>query len=145
MSAVADCIPFYSDADLPFGPTDPPPESPLEVPIYVGCVEAGQRGVFGPISLELLMDQHRVELGPFILPARQAARLWRLLGLAVAALDASAGRPAAPVARPMPLPESGRGIAGWDLDLSPRGDWELARNLTGLAAAGCPWEGETLP
>lgn len=123
------------DTDLPFGPTEPPSESPLDGPIYIGCVEAGQRGVFGPISLELLMDQNRLELGPFVLPTRQAARLWRLLGLAVAVLDASACRAPAPMARPTPLPESGRGIAGWD----------LARNTTGLAAAGCPWEGETLP
>ena len=142
MSTVADCIPFYSDADLPFGPTDPAPESPLhavetalEGPIYVGCVEAGQRGVLGPISLELLLDRDRIELGPFVLPRRQAARLWRLLALAVAVLDPDAGQRSAPASRPAPLPESGRGITGWD----------LARNLTGLAAAGCPWEGETLP
>lgn len=143
MSAVAECIPFYaeSEADLPFGGAEAAEDAPglaaLDHPIYVGAVDVGQRGVFGPISLEVMLDRDRVELGPFVLPARQAARLVRLLGLAVAVLDAPALRPSAPVARPAPLPESGRGIAGWDLG--------LARNTTGLAAAGCPWEGETLP
>lgn len=141
MSAVAESIPFYTEADLPFGAAEATEDAPglaaLDRPIYVGAVDVGQRGVFGPISLEVMLDRDRVELGPFVLPARQAARLARLLRLAVAVLDAPALQPPAPVARPAPLPESGRGIAGWNLD--------LARNATGLAAAGCPWEGETLP
>lgn len=133
------------DADLPFGPDDPAlaalvrdaeaamdaaAAQSLTAPIYVGGVDAGQRGVFGPITLELLLDDQRVELGPFVLPKTQVARLWRLLGVALDVL----GEPR-PTSRPAPLPESGRGIVGWD----------LARNLTGLTAASHPWEGETRP
>lgn len=135
MSAVVDRIPCChpTDADLPFGPADPAPADPaadLDDPIYVGGVDIGQRGVFGPIHLELmLLDRGRIELGPYVLPKQQAQRLVRLLNLAIAVLGEHSPT------RPVPRPESGRGIAGWD----------LARNLTGLAAAGCPWEGETLP
>ncbi len=136
MSAIAECIPFYAetDVDMPFGGAEAaaaPGLAALDHPIYVGAVDVGQRGVFGPLSLEVMLDQDRVELGPFVLPVRQAARLARLLGLAVAVLDAPALQP------PAPLPESGRGIAGWDLG--------LARTTAELAAAGGPWEGETRP
>lgn len=139
MSIATDRIPFdlgigqperllnRDDHDLPFPPssagTGTAPPCPDDDPIYVGGVDAGQHGVFGPISLELLItDRDCIELGPFVLPRQQAHRLWRMLGVAVGLLDAT------------PAPESGRGIAGWD----------LARNTDGLAH-GVPWEGESLP
>lgn len=137
MSAIAENLRFlHPDAglDLPFGPAVPAPADPvaaLDEPIYIGAVDAGQRGAFGPITLELMLAEGRVELGPFVLPSRQATRLWHLLGVALGVLGE------APPRRPAPLPESGRGIAGWHAP--------LARNTTGLAAAGCPREGETLP
>lgn len=143
MSAVAEPMRLdaETEADLLFG-ADPPAadaldQEALKRPIYVGAVDAHQRGVFGPVSLEIMIEPGWIELGPFILPAREAKRLLRLLTVAVAATDPTVLRAPASVARPAPWPESGRGIAGWDLD--------LARNPTGLAAAGCPREGETLP
>lgn len=94
-------------------------------PDFIGCVIAEQRGVQGPISLEVLLAPGGagIEIGPFRLDRRETVALHRLLALTVALL-----------AQPAPAPESGRGIAGWD----------LPRNLDGRAVCP-PWEGETLP
>lgn len=107
------------DIDLP---TDPPPRrAPVEAldePIYLGVVRARLRHQHDPMDIEvrLPLDLTGVELGPLTLDADQARRLWRLLRVALGVL--------APIA-----------------DRAPA----LARNAAGLTAAGCPWEGETLP
>jgi hypothetical protein len=131
MTAVAARLSPPSDVDLPFGPDHPAlaalvrdAESAIAAavqarePTYIGCVDAGQRGAFGPISLEVMVDDAgRLLLGPFVLPDTQARRLRHLLDLALALLDA-----------PAPRPESGRGIAGWDLKLA-RGVTEIANGM----------------
>lgn len=124
----ATCIPYASDdRDLPFPPAESADLAALDAPIYVGGVEVHQRGVQGLIHLEVMLEADQIHMGPFMLSWREVRRLWRLLGVTVAVLNEA----------PTPVPESGRGIAGWNLD--------LARNASGLAAAGTPWEGETLP
>lgn len=150
MSAATPRVPF--DADLPSGTVVPMPTLPRrrapDAPPYVGSVTVGQRGVFGPIDLEMEVNAPQLFLGPYVMDVTAVAQLIRLLTVARALLLAPPPAPkptptrTSPPAtsrprRPPPLPESGRGITGFDLD--------LARNTFGVAAAGCPWEGETLP
>lgn len=105
-------------ADLANVDDSTPKPEPIEGPLFIGCVNAEQRGVNGIMSLEVMLDfsGQWIEIGPFRLHHREATALCMILKV-VGAI----GR--------RPLPESGRGITGWD----------LARHLA------CPWEGETLP
>jgi len=129
--------------DLPVEPASAPAvaNDPAADPLFIGCVDAHQRGVSGPITLEVLLDadERTLEIGPFRLDRREAVALFRLLLVARALL-------AHPERLP-PRPESGRGIAGWDLAARP-GDRPvtptMTRNPTGRADCP-PWEGETLP
>jgi len=83
-------------------------------PFYVGSIAAAQRGVQGSVGVELHLAANGewLDLGPFRLPARELRRLQRLLDIAGACIGARAAMPPPAAA---PTPESGRGIAGWDL------------------------------
>ncbi|MDG4595517.1 MAG: hypothetical protein P9F75_07455 [Candidatus Contendobacter sp.] len=77
-------------ADLPTDPPMPrraPPD--LNDPIHVGTVHGSQRGVHGPIALEVEIDLDRpgrVQVGPFTLTASEAARLGQMLTIAAGLL-----------------------------------------------------------
>lgn len=109
-------------ADLATIDDSTPKPEPVEGPLFIGCVNAEQRGVNGVMSLEVMLDfaGQWIEIGPFRLHHREAVTLCLILRI-VGAIGQR------------PLPESGRGITGWD----------LACNLTGQTQ--CPWEGESLP
>lgn len=84
-------------ADLP---TTAPrrPRANLSDPIHVGAIDAAQRGVVGPIALEVEIDLGRpsqVHLGPFVMAASEAARLGQLLTIA-AGLFGEVARPLNP-------------------------------------------------
>lgn len=131
----AEQLDAYGWQDVPAEPAPEPANDAADEPFFVGCVEAQQRGVIGPITLEVLLDAdgNGIEIGPFRIGRREAVVLFRLL-LVARGLLAHPERPLPRPERPLPRSESGRGIAGWD----------LARNPTGLASCP-PWEGETLP
>lgn len=87
-------------ADLPSpAPTAPRrPRANLNDPIHVGAIDAAQRGVVGPIALEVEIDLGRpsqVHLGPFVMAASEAARLGQLLTIA-AGLFGEVARPLNP-------------------------------------------------
>lgn len=82
-------------ADLP----SPAPAAPrraranLNDPIYVGTVDAAQRGVMGPVVVGVEIDLDRpgqVQVGPFAMSAPEAARLGQMLTIAAGLLGAVA-------------------------------------------------------
>lgn len=142
---------FPAEDDLPFGPPSPAERALISKPFYVGAFNAQLCRGEGPLTLEMYLsaDCDLVELGPFKLDRTQLNSLYRLLRL-VHALMANPKRPPPPrmaLVKPrpspreqrnaaIPAPESGRGIAGWDLS-------NLAKSAAEVA--GCPWEGESQP
>lgn len=142
---------FPAEDDLPFGPPSPAERALISKPFYVGAFNAQLCRGEGPLTLEMYLsaDCDQVELGPFKLDRQQLNGMYKLLRL-VHALMADPKRPApandAGLIRPrispreqrdatIPVPESGRGIAGRSLDLAK----------TAAEVAGCPWEGEARP
>ncbi|MFO1421209.1 MAG: hypothetical protein U1F59_09825 [Candidatus Competibacteraceae bacterium] len=127
--------------DLPAsGERQPPAAKPESAPFYLGVVDVAQRGVAGPVSLEVMLAGATVEIGPHALTVDHAKRLHVLLGLA---LELQAGRPAvaALVAAQTRLIGERRYDAARTFQLRSRG---LTRNASGQALDP-PWEGETLP
>jgi hypothetical protein len=61
-------------------------------PLVLGFIEAEQRGVVGPLTLDVLMDIRGewLEIGAFRFPKREAVRLFRLLLVAQTLLRAPA-------------------------------------------------------
>ena len=117
------------DLDLP---DEAPPPAPTwaDEPLYLGSVTATERGVVGPISLDVLLttDGCHLELGPFHLDRDALRRLLRLCQVLQALLGHD---------RPTPRPEAGRGIAGWD--------WSAPARSVAAVQVGLLSEGETRP
>lgn len=95
------------------------PEAALDAPHYLGSLTACQRGIPGPLSLDVMLsaDGSAVEIGPFTLDRHNTHWLQRLVSIAVAltqpppppfAIEGRRHRGGLP-------PETGRNIAGWDL------------------------------
>ena len=132
--------------DLAFPLTVPPdlPRLDLDDPLFIGCINAQQRGVPGELSLDLMLGRQSVELGGYVLDRRNLRRLWRLLGIAAHILSEEPPSPSRPRA------ESGRGITGWDLSahrierLDAGIRPALARNAAEIAVSGLA-EGEGRP
>jgi len=134
-----------SDIDLP---SEPPPPLPgfANDPLFLGTLTVTQRGLSGPLSLDVLLaaDGSSLDLGPYRLYRDSLKRLHGL-ALVVNALVGHDRPPPAP--RQFPLPggrrhtdppaaESGRGITGWDIN--------HARTCHDLANSGLS-EGEGRP
>ena len=116
------------------------PRSPAR-PFFLGATTAHTRGVAGPVSLEVLLSDQWVEIGPFVLTAADARQLRTLLHLALELLD---GKPA--VAAMAAAQHELSGTRRYDTvrQYAVRGRAYLARNATGRTV-NPPWEGETLP
>ncbi len=69
-----------TDIDLPDDPPPPPLPAWAEDPLYLGSVTVTERGVVGPVSLDVLLttDGCHLELGPFGLDRDALRRLLRL-------------------------------------------------------------------
>ncbi len=92
-----------------------PPTVLTAEPFYLGSIDTQQRGVPGDLTLDvhLATDGAWLEVGPLRFTRRNTLRLHTLLGIAATCITA----------RPVPVPESGRGITGYFV----------------------PWEGEGRP
>lgn len=132
----AQVIVNHDDVDLPFGDDWSHVAAAIHAehavttrPFYVGSITAAQRGVQGSVGVELHFAANGawLDIGPFRIAQREMTRLQRLLGIAAACIGQR------PAATP-PTPESGRGIAGWD----------LARSVAELSDGGLG-EGEGRP
>lgn len=114
-----------TDLDLPtLPPGEPHPSADLiDAPHFLGALTVRQRGIHGPLSLDILLsvDRSALEIGPFSLDRHGIRWLHRLLSIALAVTTPAAGAIPLPPLRGKAgmggilTPEAGRGITGWDL------------------------------